>query len=152
MTDLAGLAGQPVGELREQVARFAGVGVVEVQDEVVVASPPQEALGRLVNEEVHRVRSRGEQLEAVRLLLPSLQADHLAATAPTGEAVAVEVLESSDDVVQLIRSLSAASTGDLLWLRPDPWNLSRGPARRLGDGPDEVRAPVTRDLPGRRAA
>jgi DNA-binding CsgD family transcriptional regulator len=124
MTELAGLAGQPVGELREQVARFAGVGVVEVQDEVVVASPPQEALGRLINEEVHRVRSRGEQLEAVRVLLPSLQADHLAATAPTGEPITVEVLESSDDVVQLVRSLSAASTGDLLWLRPDPWNLT----------------------------
>src|ERR1700712_1368191 len=90
MTELAGLVGQPIGELREQVTRFAGVGILEVQDEGVVATPPQESLGRLINEEAHRVRSRGEQLDAVRVLLPSLQADHLASTAPTREPVTGE--------------------------------------------------------------
>jgi DNA-binding CsgD family transcriptional regulator len=124
LTELAALGGLPVGELREQVARFAGLGVVELQGEAVVPRPPEEALGRLLGEEVRRVRSRSEQLDAVRGLLPSLQADHLAATAPTGEAVEVERLRSSDDVVAVIRSLSAASTGDLLWMRPDPGNVT----------------------------
>jgi DNA-binding CsgD family transcriptional regulator/DNA-binding Lrp family transcriptional regulator len=126
LAELAPLAGLPIGELREQVTRFVGLGVLELQGEVVVPRPPEEALGRLLSEEVRRVRSRGEQLDAVRGLLSSLQADHLAATAPTGEAVEIERLQSSDDVVAVIRSLSAASSGDLLWMRPDPWNVASG--------------------------
>jgi DNA-binding CsgD family transcriptional regulator len=125
---LAALAGMPVGEFREQMSRFAGVGVVELSDTDVVARPPQEALGRLINEETRRVQSRGEQLEAVRGLLPSLRADHLASSAPTGQPVPIELIEGGD-VVQLVRSLSAGSTGDLMWLRPDPWRV--GPVAEL---------------------
>jgi hypothetical protein len=121
LADLAALAGLPVGELREQVSRFAGVGIVEWRDDVVVARPPQEALGRLINEETRRVHSRGEQLDAVRHLLPSLHADHLAASAPKGQPVPVATVDGGG-LLQLVRSLSAASTGDLMWLRPDPWN------------------------------
>lgn len=126
LTELASLAGLPTGELREQVARFAGLGVVELNGDVVSPRPPDEALGRLLGEEVRRVRNRSDQLDAVKELLPSLQADHLAATAPTGEAVEVERLHGSDDVVAMIRSLSGSSSGDLLWLRPDPWNVASG--------------------------
>jgi DNA-binding NarL/FixJ family response regulator len=121
LSELAALAGLPVGEFREQMTRFAGVGVVELHDDVVVARPPQEALGRLINEEARRVQSRGKQLDAVRTLLPSLHADHLASSAPKGQPVPVEVV-ADGDIAQLVRSLSAASTGDLLWLRPDPWH------------------------------
>jgi DNA-binding CsgD family transcriptional regulator len=119
LSALAALAGLPVGELRDQIIRFAGVGVVELREDVVVARPPQEALGRLITEETRRMQSRGDQLNAVRALLPSLHADHLVASAPKGQAVPVERVEGGD-VTQLVRSLSAASTGDLLWLRPDP--------------------------------
>jgi DNA-binding Lrp family transcriptional regulator len=126
ITELAALAGLPAGELREQVLRFAGLGVVELHDEVVVPRPPEAALGRLVSEEVRRVRNRSDQLDAVRDLLPSLQADHLEATAPVVGQVEAERLGGSDDVVAMITSLSAASTGDLLWLRPDPWNVPSG--------------------------
>lgn len=120
---LAGLAGLPVGELREHMTRFAGAGMVEVRADVVVARPPEEALGRLINEETRRLQSRGDQLDAVRSLLPSLHADHLAASAPTGQPVPVELLEDGD-LAQLIRSLTAASTGEMLWLRRDPWNAA----------------------------
>jgi DNA-binding NarL/FixJ family response regulator len=122
MTVLAGLAGLPVGELREHMTRFAGVGVVEVRGDVVVARSPEEALGRLINEETRRMQSRGDQLDAVRSLLPSLHADHLAASAPTGQPVPVELLEGGD-LPQLVRSLSAASTGEMLWLRRGPWSV-----------------------------
>ncbi len=119
LVDLAALAGLPVGELREQVSRFAGVGIVEWRDDVVLARPPQEALGRLIIEETRRVQTRSEQLDAVRHLLPSLQADHLAAVAPKGQPVPVSTVEGPD-LLPLVRSLSAASTGDLMWLRADP--------------------------------
>ena len=125
LSELAPLAGLPVGELREQVTRFVAAGMIEVTDDRAVARSPQEALALLINDEARRVQRRGEQLETVRDLLPSLTAEHLAATAPTGESVTVEVLEGGD-VAQLVRSLSAASAGELLWLRPDPWNVAPG--------------------------
>lgn len=126
LTELARRVGLPVGELREQVTRFVGVGVVELRgDDTVVARPPQEALARLIHEESRRVLNRGEQLEAVRGLLPSLSAEHLASSVPKGEPVTVEVLEGGD-IALLLRSLSVASSGDLLWLRPDPWKVALG--------------------------
>jgi hypothetical protein len=39
--ELAGLTGLPVDELREQLTRFAGAGLVELEGEDVVARPPQ---------------------------------------------------------------------------------------------------------------
>jgi len=122
---LASLAALRIGELREHVSRLATEGLVELRDDHVVAHPPEEALARLVNAEQRKVRSRSDQLDAVRGLLPSLSVDHLASTTPAGRPVAIEVVEGGD-VAQLIRTLSAASSGDLLWLRPDPWRVARG--------------------------
>jgi hypothetical protein len=119
---LAALADAPVDEVREQVVRFAGAGVVDVRGETVLARPPGEAISRLVVEEARRLQSREQQLAAARDLVPALTAEHLASSAPKGEAVAMERVHGGD-VAQLIRSLSAASTGELLWLRPDQWKL-----------------------------
>lgn len=119
LAELAALVRLPLGELREHLARFAGAGLVELHDDVVLARPPQEALARLVSEESRRVQHRHDQLEGVRGLLPSLSADYLASAAPQGEPVTLEVVDGGD-VAALVRSLSAASSGDLLWLRPDP--------------------------------
>ncbi len=122
---LAGLVGLPVSELREQVVRFVGVGVVELHGDTVVVRSPQEALSRLINEEFRKLQRRGGQLDAVRTLLPSLSAEHLSATAPQGTPVTIEVVEGGD-VAQLIRTLSASSTGDLMWVRPDQWRFTAG--------------------------
>jgi hypothetical protein len=122
---LTTLASLRVGELREHLTRLAGVGLIELKGDRVVAHPPQEALAQLVNAETRKVRNRNEQLDAVRALLPSLSADHLASSTPEGERVTVEVLEDGD-IAQLVRSLAAASSGDLLWMRPDPWKVAPG--------------------------
>ncbi len=122
---LAGLAGLPMSELREHLSRLAASGLVDLEADRVVARPPQDALAQLVNAEARRVQSRTEQLEAVRGLLPSLSADHLASSTPHGEPVTIEVVEGGD-IAQMVRSLSAASSGDLLWLRPDPWRIAAG--------------------------
>jgi DNA-binding Lrp family transcriptional regulator len=125
VSELGALLGMPAEELRDQLARFAGAGVVHLHGDVVEALPPADALSRLVEEESRRLQSRGTQLEAVRRMLPSLSAEHLTATAPRGEAVTLELVDG-DDLAQLVRSLSAASTGDLLWLRPDQWKVPEG--------------------------
>jgi DNA-binding Lrp family transcriptional regulator len=160
LAELGALVGLAPEELRDQVARFAGAGVVDLRGDVVLARPPAEAISRLVNEETRRLQSRGSQLEAVRRMLPSLSAEHLTASAPKGQPVTLEVIDGGD-IAQLVRSLSAASTGDLLWLRPDQWKLPEGiqvddwvkdlmrtgrrsraiyPARVLEEAPDMIRS------------
>ena len=124
--ELAALVSTTAEAVRDQAALFAGAGVLDVHDDVVVALPPDEAIAGLVDEEGRRLRARAEQLEAVRELLPTLSAEHLTASAPKGEEVVIERIDGGD-VAQLVRSLSVASTGDLLWLRPDQWRLTLAP-------------------------
>ena len=127
VADLAALTGLPADALRERVSLLARAGVVELHEDTVTAQPPADALSRLLGEEVRRVERRSEQLEAVRGLLPTLTAEHMTGSAPKGEAVTIERVHGGD-VSQLLRSLAGASTGDLLWLRPDQWKLSTGRA------------------------
>ncbi|CAN5424435.1 hypothetical protein BH10ACT10_BH10ACT10_10250 [soil metagenome] len=125
VSELAELVGLTPEVMREQVTFFAGAGVLDLHEDVVIAHPPAEAIARLVAEEGRRLRARAEQLESVRGLLPTLSAEHLTASAPKGKQVTLELLEGGD-IAQLVRSLSLASTGDLLWLRPDQWKLAPG--------------------------
>jgi hypothetical protein len=127
LDQLSSAAALPVDERRQQLTGLADSGVVEVRDETVVARPPHEALARLIGEEDRRLQSRGSELDMVRRLLPAFTADHLASSTPKGVEVTMEIVEGAD-IVRLIRSLSASSSGDLLWLRPDPWNITLAPA------------------------
>ena len=163
---LAGLLDVPVADLHDRINRFVAAGLVELSGpaggrrgaRTVRVHPPEQAVSRLVNEEARRLRSVEDQLQAVRGLLPLLNAEHLSSTSPRGEPVSIERVEG--DVVELVRSLSATSAGDLLWLRPDQWKLPPGnvidlwvqeiaqggrrsraiyPARVLEEAPDVLR-------------
>lgn len=142
---LAHLVDRSPGAVAEPLARLVAMELVERDDEGAVhARPPGEAVGRLLADETRKVQGAQDRLRAVRDLLPSLDADHLAAQAPKGEQVALEVVQHGD-VAGLMRSLAADSTGDLLWLRPDQWRLAAGPeidalVRRLVGGGRKSRA------------
>jgi len=159
---LAELTGLKNTEVRELLGRLVAAGMIDppTMDGAVVARPPDEALSRLINEESRRLQQRTDQLEAARGLLPSLTAEHLSANVPRGEPVTLEEVTGAD-ALQLVRSLSATTTGDLLWLWPDQWTepwsadvdawirdairagrRSRAiyPARALQDAPHVIRA------------
>ena len=125
LSRLAEILGQPVAVLREELAVFTKAGLVDIRADIVTTGAPDEALGRLISEETQRLQTVNDQLESLRGLLPSLTADHHASQVPVGEPVNIEVLERGD-VIEVVRSLSAASTGDLMWLRPDQWRLADG--------------------------
>lgn len=156
---VAEMLGRSTPELREELAALVATGLIGLDDDHVRVNPPDHAIGRLISEERRRLHSVHDQLESVRSLLPSLTADHLASQAPKGEHITIEAVEGGD-LVGLVRSLSVSSTGDLLWLRPDQWQLDVGreiddwvvdlvqsgrrsraiyPARVLEEAPDVVR-------------
>lgn len=117
---LAELLGRDVPDLDEGLRGLIASGLAEVSGDHAVATAPDRAMGRLIADESHRLRSVHEQLESLESLLPSLMADHLWSQTPKGEPVTVDVVEN-EDVLALLRSLSVNSVGDLMWLRPDQW-------------------------------
>jgi DNA-binding transcriptional ArsR family regulator len=132
--------GIPHPEVREPLARLEAIGLVEVNGDVLVAVSPDRALGRLISDESKRLQDATEGLDALRDLVPALMAEHLAsqAASPRGEPVTAEVVEGGD-VVGMIQSLAATSSGEMLWLRPDQWRFGVG--RRVDDWVvDTVRA------------
>ncbi|MGZ4437259.1 MAG: DNA-binding response regulator [Nocardioidaceae bacterium] len=157
--DLATMTARPARALQAELRSLAAAGLVDLRDGVVVALPPDQALSRLITDETRRLQSVEGQLEALRGLLTSLSAEHLSSQAPVGEPVAAEIVAHAD-VVAVIRSVTASSSGDLLWMRPDQWrhpggeeidrwvcDLLRGgrrsraiyPARALEDAPAVIR-------------
>jgi len=85
-----------------------------------VGNPPDRALGRIVGEELAHQQHVAGRLEALRGLLAAATVEDLAPHTPRGKPLELEAFEDVD-VLEIIRGLSASSTGDLLWMRPDLW-------------------------------
>lgn len=120
------LAGTAAATVDDAVGRFADAGLVDIRGETIVAGPPDRALKRLIDDEAQRLRSGQDQLDAVRRMLPGLTAEHMVARRPQGRPVGIETIEFAD-VLDTLRSLTARSAGDLLWVRPDQWRFPEGP-------------------------
>ncbi|MGZ5416805.1 MAG: DNA-binding response regulator [Nocardioides sp.] len=176
---LAGLVGSTVPEVADGVGGFVAAGLVEVRGDTIVAHAPERALARMISDEGQRLRSVQDQLDALQRMLPGLTAEHMVARQPRGQAVGVETVHH-DEVIDVVRSLTVRSTGDLLWIRPDQWRIPEGakadawvrgllrsgrrsrviyPARVLEEAPDMVRrraelgehVRVLAEVPGRLA-
>lgn len=125
---VAAQLGVPHSEVLEQVSRLAGVGLVELDDDRLVAVSPDRALGRLISDESRRLQELNEGIDSLRALVPSLMVEHLASRTPAmngAEPVSAQVVESVN-VLGLIQTLAASSTGEMLWLRPDQWRFRVG--------------------------
>lgn len=157
---IAEARGVPVSAVEAAVDRLAEAGLVGRVGDAVVAIPPERLLAALVDDGARRVQETFARLGALGGLLPSLLAEQRHAGPPSGEDVVVETIPFSE-VVPLVRELTATSTGDLLWLRPDAWRVEVGreidtrvkavlaagrpsrviyPARVLEESPATVRA------------
>ena len=127
LTALASTAGRPREDVLTAVRRFESVGLADLHGETVVAAAPDQALRRVIDDEGRRLLSAQEQLDALRRMLPALAAEHMVAGEPRGEAVGIEVV-AHDRIVEVVQSLTARATGDLLWIRPDQWRIPEGQA------------------------
>lgn len=122
---IATLLGRTPALVKADLSRFMAVGLVSVEQGRVVAEPPEQAVGRLISDEALRLQSANEQLDALRSLLPSLTADHVANEIPGGELLPLEAVDLTE-IVPLFQGLAALSTGEFCWLRPDQWHFPVG--------------------------
>jgi hypothetical protein len=122
---LAEQRGASAGRLREELSPLVAAGLVELRGELVVAAPPEVPLSARIAEEARQLAGRETRLSQLRNLVPVLTAEHLMAGSPAGEPVEVERVADAESKV-LVRQLSASTTGDLMWLRPNPWETGTG--------------------------
>ncbi len=179
VTALAAAVGVPEEDVGTAVRRWGGLGLADLFGDTVVAAEPERALRAVIEQEGRRLHTVREQLDALNRMLPDLTAEHGRAAGPRGEQVDVEVV-SHDRIVEVVQSLTARATGELLWVRPDQWRIPEGeavdrwvadllrggrrsrviyPARALEEAPEAVRrraelgehVRILADVPGRLA-
>jgi hypothetical protein len=122
---VAEMVAVPEAALRGQLQRLADTGLVRITGDLVVATPPDDALERLIAEENARLQEAARGLERLRATVPALTAEHQASRIPKGEPAAAEVVDGGD-VLSIIQRLSTGSAGEMLWLRPDQWQFGVG--------------------------
>lgn len=179
VADLAAVVQRPPEDVLAVVRRFESMGLADVIGASAVAAAPEQALRRVIEDEGRRLHTVREQLDALNRMLPALEAEHRAGGVTRGAPVGVEVVEQ-ERIVQVVQSLTARATGDLLWVRPDQWRIPEGravdawvadllrsgrrsrviyPARALEEAPEAVRSRaelgehvrLLADVPGRLA-
>jgi DNA-binding CsgD family transcriptional regulator len=122
----AGLRMTPDG-LSLQIEGLVGRGIVRIErDRVHVLSLSAVVSAHVIREAEAAVRTR-ERLDDIAAAIPFLAA---AGTRPgPGEVENVELLDgevsTGGNPLQLLTKMVEESRGDLLWLRPDAWDLPR---------------------------
>lgn len=100
-------------------------GLVTMSDGQVFPEPPDLALGRLLNQQTRRLADAEDLLSQARDEVHTYVAEHLVGQRAEWHPVAVDVIQTSD-LADVMLTLVASSTGEMLFLRPDQWFLPTG--------------------------
>ncbi|WP_328828217.1 helix-turn-helix transcriptional regulator [Nocardioides acrostichi] len=114
-------------ELMAQIEPLVIAGLARIEDSRVFVTTPAEATAHLVAESAEAVRATNARLEAVARAIPFLTASNVrpAPGAVTGVEPVDGEISSGGNPVELLTALIRASSGDLLWLRPDQFREPR---------------------------
>ncbi|MGH3447607.1 MAG: DNA-binding response regulator [Nocardioidaceae bacterium] len=122
---LADRAGRPVESVQADVNALVQIGLVSAAGDTVVGRSPERSLGRLVNEESSRLVEAEDALTTARLEVHTYVAEHLAGQRAERQPISLDLIPTAE-IADLMQTLTANSTGELLFLRPDQWLLPSG--------------------------
>lgn len=125
LAELAEAAGRAPEQLTDDLAGLVARRLVVVSDGRVRAEPPDVALNRLLTQESRRLADADDALKAARAEVASYVAEHLAGDKGSWQHLTIDLLPA-DEVVGVIETLIDSGEGELLFLRPDQWNLPVG--------------------------
>lgn len=111
-------------EIDEAVDRFRAGGLVTVSGDALHPVAPADVLSPLAQARAQELLREFDLVDALRDLIPTLAVEQLSSGSGGRADVDVEAL-GAHDVYAVIRDLIAASSGDVLWFRPDQWRLER---------------------------
>jgi len=122
---LCDIVGRPLDEVERDVAALVDHHLVSLSDEAVFPEPPEFALGRLLNQQGRRLADAEDALGQARDEVNTYIAEHLVGQRAEWQPVAVDVIPASD-LADVMVTLIATTTGEMLFLRPDQWFLPTG--------------------------
>ncbi|KQY57022.1 MULTISPECIES: hypothetical protein [unclassified Nocardioides] len=114
-------------ELRRRLEPLIAAELVALDGGVVLVRRPAEAVVKVLERQAATVTAVGESLDGLLAAVPFLAA---AASRPADDEVAdIDRIDgevsSGGNPLALLSALVANSRGDLMWLRPDAWQLPR---------------------------
>lgn len=121
--ELAAASDMAPDELLERLVPLVEAGLVELDGERLVVLTPAEAVGRLLSDSAASAARAHQRLEELASALPHLGAVTPRSSLADREPVDAEI-EYGGGVIAELRTSIETSTGDLLWLRPDQWQLA----------------------------
>lgn len=125
LDSLSDSVGRPLDEVERDVLELVDHHLVTVSESSVRVEPPEFALGRLLNQESRRLAEATDALDLARDEVSTYVSEHLVGQRAEWQPVGVDVIPTSD-LADVMLTLVATSSGDLLFLRPDQWLLPTG--------------------------
>ncbi len=112
-------------DLHEDLEPLIERNLVSVSKDKVFPSPPEFALGRLLNQHSQRLTEAKDSLDQIRGDLNVYISEHLMGQRLDWQPVAVDVIPAAE-LADVLITLISNSTGQLAFLRPDQWFLPTG--------------------------
>jgi DNA-binding CsgD family transcriptional regulator len=122
---LCDIVGRPLDDVERDIAALVDHRLVSLSDETVFPEPPEFALGRLLHQHGRRLAEAEDALGQARDEVNTYVAEHLVGQRAEWQPVAVDVIPASD-LADVMVTLIATTTGEMLFLRPDQWFLPTG--------------------------
>ncbi len=119
------IVGRPQEEVEGDLATLVEHHLVSVSEDAIYPEPPEFALGRLLSQRSRRLAEAEDALGQARHEVNTYVAEHLIGQRAEWQPVAVDVVPASD-LADVILTLIAGSSGEMLFLRPDQWFLPTG--------------------------
>ena len=123
---LCDIVGRRIEEVRLNLESLVDHNLVTVDDEDrVFPDPPEFALGRLLNQQNRRLVEAETALDQARDEVNTYIAEHLVGQRAEWQPVSVDVVPATE-LADVMLTLVANTTGELMFLRPDQWFLPTG--------------------------
>jgi DNA-binding transcriptional ArsR family regulator len=123
---LGSAIGRSPDEVRHDLEQLVERDLVRVVGNVVRPEPPSFALRKIVARESRRLSEAARSLDLAEAMVPRYVSEHRSAQTTPGEPLLTIDVVPAPRLIEVLESLVPTTTGEMLFLRPDQWQLSDG--------------------------
>jgi DNA-binding NarL/FixJ family response regulator len=119
---LSDTSGRSIADVQQQLDPLLERGLVSVADGVVTPCPPESALGALIRTEAERIAKAERALTTAQAEATAYVNEYHAGRRVDWVSISIDVVPE-DQLADVMSTLIRHSEGDMLFLRPDQWQL-----------------------------
>lgn len=125
MDELGQITGRAPDDLRADVEPLLDLDLIRVIDNVVQPEPPSFALRMIVSRQARAIAEAAQALESVESHLHRYVDEHQIAQRSSWKPLPLDVIPEPQ-LIDVMQTLVATTTGEMLFLRPDQWSIPDG--------------------------